>query len=112
MEGNRIVSAVGEDQQSQNRYTVNATVFIDATGDGRLGAEAGSPFITGREGKDQYNESCAEGPDTETEGTSLAFIAADTGVPQSYTPPPWAMKFNKSTFVYRDVSSFQYGYWW
>jgi len=32
------------------RYVVKAKAFVDATGDGRLGAEAGAEWIQGREG--------------------------------------------------------------
>jgi hypothetical protein len=110
-DGSRITRAIAEDQMSQNRYIVDAKVFIDTTGDGRLGAEAGTTYLMGREGPSQYNESLAEGPDTETEGSSLAWVAEDMGTPQPFTPPPWAEKFNASTFKYRNVDVFQYGYW-
>eukprot|EP00043_Microstomoeca_roanoka_P019321 m.216036 g.216036 ORF g.216036 m.216036 type:complete len:923 (+) comp16981_c1_seq4:56-2824(+) len=112
MNGTRITTAIAEDQMSQNRYIISAKQFIDATGDGRLGAEAGAQYLMGREGPSQYNESLAEGPDTETEGSSLAFVSVDMGIPQPYTPPPWAMKYNASDFKYRSVNFFQYGYWW
>ena len=46
-----ITAAVCEDQISQRRYIVKAKAFIDTTGDGRLGAEAGAEWIQGREGK-------------------------------------------------------------
>ena len=85
-----IVAAVLEDQGSQRRYVVRAKAFVDATGDGRLGAEAGAEWIQGREGADRYNESLArvgfyrdagDGPDHETEGTSLDFTAEMTPEP-------------------------------
>ena len=37
-----ITSATCEDQHSQRRYVIKAKAFIDTTGDGRLGAEAGA----------------------------------------------------------------------
>ncbi len=65
-------------------------MFIEATGDGRLGAEAGSPFIMGREGYEVYNESLAiPQTDNETEGSSYAFTSIDYGQPMPYTPPIW-----------------------
>ena len=49
--GNKVItSAICEDQHSQRRYIVKAKTYIDATGDGRLGAEAGAEWIQGREG--------------------------------------------------------------
>eukprot|EP01065_Artemidia_motanka_P040242 TRINITY_DN49_c2_g1_i1.p1 TRINITY_DN49_c2_g1~~TRINITY_DN49_c2_g1_i1.p1 ORF type:complete len:881 (+),score=236.13 TRINITY_DN49_c2_g1_i1:62-2644(+) len=111
--GTRITAGICEDQMSQRRYRIRAKVFIDTTGDGRLGAEAGAEYIQGREGKDTYNESLAEGPDHETEGSSLAYMTRDYGTPQTFVPPPWAAKFNKTDFKYRGVSGTStYGYWW
>ena len=40
-------------------FRLQAKVFIDASGDGRLGAEAGAEWIQGREGKSVFNESLA-----------------------------------------------------
>eukprot|EP00040_Diaphanoeca_grandis_P032883 m.200152 g.200152 ORF g.200152 m.200152 type:complete len:924 (-) comp32764_c1_seq1:51-2822(-) len=109
----RIVSAVCEDQGSQRRYIIKAKTYIDASGDGRLGVEAGAEWIQGREGASQYNESLAQGPDHETEGTSLDYMASDKGHPVTFRPPFWAAKFNKTQFTYRGVSGTRpYGYWW
>ena len=58
-ETNAITYVIAENQSTQLRYIIYAKVFIDATGDGRLGAEANVPYIFGREGKDVYNESLA-----------------------------------------------------
>jgi len=55
-----ITSAILEDQGSQRRYIIKAKQYIDATGDGRLGAEAGAEWIQGREGAAKYNESLAK----------------------------------------------------
>ena len=101
-----ITAAICEDQHSQRRYIVKAKVFIDATGDGRLGAEAGAEWLQGREGKDVYNESLAVPvSDNETEGTSILYQAADKGVARSFSAPAWASKYNQSEFRYvRDCS--------
>eukprot|EP00039_Didymoeca_costata_P020965 m.342960 g.342960 ORF g.342960 m.342960 type:complete len:959 (-) comp22149_c0_seq1:157-3033(-) len=117
-----ITSGILEDQQSQRRYIVRAKTYIDATGDGRLGVEAGAEWIQGREGASKYNESLArmgfyrtpgDGPDHETEGTSLDYMAEDKNQPTEFRPPFWAAKFNKSQFQYRGVTGTRpYGYWW
>lgn len=109
-----IVAAICEDQHSQRRYIVKAKVYIDATGDGRLGAEAGAEWLQGREGKDVYNESLAVPvSDNETEGTSILYQAANMGSSRSFSAPAWAKKFNESEFRYRGVSgTVENGYWW
>ena len=54
-----INEAVCENQDSQRRYRIRAKTYIDATGDGRLGVEAGAEWIQGREAQATYNESLA-----------------------------------------------------
>jgi hypothetical protein len=44
-----ITAAICENQAAQRRYIIKAKSFVDATGDGRLGAEAGAEWIQGRE---------------------------------------------------------------
>ena len=108
-----IISVEALNQAAQLRYIINGKVFIDATGDGRLGAEAYVPFIIGREGHSVYNESLAQPQtDNETEGSSFAFTSIDNGKPRPFKPPSWARKFNESDFEYRKISSIDYGYWW
>ena len=117
-----ITSAIVENQGAQRRYVVEATVYVDATGDGRLGAEAGAQWIQGREGFAFANESLAklgfyrtadDGADHETEGTSLDYMAEPRAARNIFRPPFWAAKFNASQFVYRGVDGERtYGYWW
>jgi hypothetical protein len=109
-----VTSAICEDQHSQRRYIVKAKVFVDATGDGRLGAEAGAEWIQGREGKAEFNESLAmDVADNETEGTTILYQAEDKGVPRGYSAPAWINKWNHSEFRYRSVSgTVTNGYWW
>ncbi len=121
-----ITSATLENQGTQRRYIIKAKTYIDATGDGRLGAEAGAEWIQGREGAAKYNESLAGlehtefptdqlegGPDHETEGTTLDYTAEKKTNATVFRAPFWASKFNKSTFQYRGVAGDRpYGYWW
>jgi len=119
-----ITSAILEDQGSQRRYIVKAKQYIDATGDGRLGAEAGAEWIQGREGAAKYNESLAQlehgefptdpsGPDHETEGTTLDYTAEAKPERSTFRAPFWATKFTKSEFQYRGVTGDRpYGFWW
>ena len=71
--GERIVSIRILDRTTDREEHYRGTVFIDATYEGDLGAAAGVPFRTGREGADEYGEPCAgkiyrwwkHGPDAE-----------------------------------------------
>lgn len=87
---------------------------MDATGDGRLGAEAGAEYIQGREGKAEWNESLAmDVADNETEGTSIIYQAEDKGLPRGWSSPFWAARYNISEFRYRSVGGrTTNGYWW
>jgi hypothetical protein len=109
-----ILMAYADSQLSQKQFEITAKVFIDCTGDGRLGVEAGCQWTQGREAKSQYNESLAmDVADTLTEGTSLAFHARDMGKPMPFKPPPtFTRKFTEEDFKYRSISSVDYGFWW
>ena len=71
--GDRIVSIRILDHTTGREEHYSGAVFIDATYEGDLGAAAGVPFRTGREGADEYGEPCAgkiyrwwkHGPDDE-----------------------------------------------
>ena len=60
VEGKKITRAIAERQSTEDRFVVSAKTFVDCTGDGRLGAEAGAPFLRGRESKAEFNESLAQ----------------------------------------------------
>ena len=71
--GDRIVSIRILDRATGREEHYRGAVFIDATYEGDLGAAAGVPFRTGREGAAEYGEPCAgkiyrwwkHGPDAE-----------------------------------------------
>ena len=110
---NEIVQITAVDQSTQLQYIIKGKVFVDATGDGRLAAEAYVPFIIGREGKDVYNESLAIAQtDNETEGSSFAFTSVINNElgPQPFKAPSWARKFTAEDFKYRPLSQLDYGY--
>ncbi|CEM23321.1 unnamed protein product [Vitrella brassicaformis CCMP3155] len=94
-----VTEVIGENQetQTQTQYVVQGKIFIDATGDRRLGADAYIPYIIGREGKATFNESLADlRNDNETMGSSLAFTSKNYGRPMKFTPPSWATKYDDS----------------
>ncbi len=118
-DGERIQHVVAERQSTEDRFIITADVFVDCTGDGRLGAEAGAPFREGREGKEEYNESLAQDKaDNKRLGSTLLFQARNVGYPAPFTPPEWARKFDESDLTFRPHADggvdkgLEYGYWW
>ena len=55
----RIVAAIAERQSTEDRFCIAAKIFVDCTGDGRLGFEAGAGFMEGRESREQFGETLA-----------------------------------------------------
>lgn len=117
--GTRVTHAIAQRESTEDRFTIAAKVFIDCTGDGRLGAEAKAPFRMGREGRDEFGESFApEKPDDKTLGSSLLFMGRDMGHPVPFIPPRWARKFTEADLKHRSHGkpgidqSLEYGYWW
>ncbi|HUS80463.1 MAG TPA: FAD-dependent oxidoreductase, partial [Armatimonadota bacterium] len=97
---------------TEEEITVEGEVFIDCTGDGTLGFEAGADYRIGREGPGEFNEPHAEGPDHKTMGCSLMWIAEDTGAPAPFVAPDWARKFTTETLPHRAPGEIRHGHWW
>lgn len=113
MEGSRIVSARATRESTEHAFNIVAKIYIDCTGDGRLGKEAGASYVTGREAARQYGESHAgEESDAYRLGSSLLFTTRDMGRPMKFIPPTWAKRYTEEDLKYRDHSSWEYGYWW
>jgi hypothetical protein len=99
--------------KTEHLYRVTAKFFADCTGDCRLGVEAGADFRVGREAKSEFNEDLAlKEADKATLGSSILFTARDYGRPMPFTPPAWARKVTKEMLRFRNVRSWDYGYWW
>jgi hypothetical protein len=120
VEGKRITKAIAERQSTEDRFVVSAKTFVDCTGDGRLGAEAGAPFLRGRESKSEFGESLAqEAHDAKSLGSSIMFTARRHDKPMPYNPPAWTRKFKKEELNFRlydlpgdEEPSLEYGFWW
>ncbi|TVY09187.1 FAD-dependent oxidoreductase [Paenibacillus cremeus] len=113
MDGSRIVSVQAVRESTEHAFDIFAHIFMDCTGDGRLGKEAGALFTTGRESSRQYGESHAgEEADSYRLGSSLLFTARNMGKPMKFTPPVWAKSFTEEDLRYRSHTSWEYGYWW
>ncbi len=121
VEGGRIVAAKAVRHSTEDEFEISARYFIDCTGDGRLGAEAGAPFVHGREGRMDFGEDLAEveRADGHTLGSTLLYQARQYDRPMPFKAPPWARKFSRDELRLRlnldpgEVDcGLEYGYWW
>lgn len=120
MDGQTIRKAIAERQSTEDRFLVSADIFIDCTGDGRLGAEANAPFMEGRESREQFGESLApEQADKRRLGSTLLLQAKRHSQPMPFTAPAFARKFTAADLRLRlyatpgdETPSHEYGYWW
>lgn len=115
MQGSRIEQVMARCDKSEHLYRIKAGLYVDATGDSRLGLEAGAEYRTGRETRSEFNESLApETADQETLGSSILFTSRLHRRPMPYTPPKWARKVTKEYLRFRKVGpeNWEYGYWW
>ncbi len=119
MEGDKITSVSAERSSTEDNFEIQAALFVDCTGDGRLGLEAGAEFRMGREGRLESGEADAPAePDKKTLGSTLLFMAKKHPGPMPFTPPKWARKFDEEMLRLRPHASpgfeygLEYGYWW
>lgn len=111
---NRIGAILALRNATEDVLTILGKVFVDCSGDGRLGAEAGAEFRKGREGREEFGESLAPPePDEKTMGSSILFIARKHDRPMPFKPPDWIRKFPRcEDLPHRAHTSWEYGYWW
>ena len=111
---NRIGAVIALRNSTEDLFTVRGKIFIDCSGDGRLGVEAGAEFRKGREGRDEFGESLAPPkPDEKTLGSSVLFIARKYDRPMPFKPPDWIRKFPRcEDLPHRPHTYWGYGYWW
>jgi hypothetical protein len=99
--------------KTEHLYRIKSKLYLDCTGDSRLGLEAGAEMRYGRESRSEFKESLApEVPDKETLGSSILFTSRQYDRPMPFTPPKWARKVTKDMLKQRPTSSWEYGYWW
>lgn len=106
-------------QSTEDRFDIEASIFVDCTGDGRLGLEAGALFREGRESKDEFGEPRAqENADNKRLGSTLLFQARKHDRPMPFIAPPWVRRFDESDLRLRPHAApgvdrgLEYGYWW
>lgn len=108
---------------SERLFEFEAEMFIDASGDGLVGAQAGAEYMKGSEAKAQYGESLApDVPNLCTNGGTLMFYSRDVGHPVAYKRPAFAHDITKLDFfknlgtkhrvINRSHDGNFYGLWW
>ncbi|MCQ2453807.1 MAG: FAD-dependent oxidoreductase [Clostridia bacterium] len=74
--------------------TVEADIFVDASGDSILAELCGAEYRVGREAKSEYNEEFGlDVADNHTMGMSVLIQCRETDHKITYTPPAWAYSF-------------------
>ena len=102
---------------AETDIVVDASMFVDATGDGVLAAGAGCQFRRGSESKSEFGELHApeEGCRDDEMGNSLHFRLKDVGRPVFFTAPTWAVTHNDADYFWkqgRKLKDLRGGYWW
>ena len=112
-ERDKVAAITASRPSTEERFTIESTMFIDCTGDGRLGMEAGADYRLGREGRAEYNEpSAPDQPDDKALGSSILFITRDHGRPMPFKTPAWARHFTEEDLAQRPHVPFEFGFWW
>lgn len=114
-DGERVRTAWARCDRTEIVYVVAAKLFMDCTGDGRLGLEAGADFEVGRVPSSKYGESLADyDPPGTTQGSSILFTARKHDRPMAFEAPSWARSLTEDDFFGRALGTndWSYGYWW
>jgi len=113
--GGRVTEVFARCDKTETIHRVVPKLCVDATGDGRLGLEAGAAFREGREPRATYDESLAlEEGDDKSQGCSILFTAREHEGPVPFTAPPWAREITEDDLLFRGIprGNYEYGYWW
>jgi len=120
MDGTKIKRVIAIVLGAETRIAFEAEYFIDASGDGIIGALSGAPFRMGREAKNEFNEPQApEVASKNTMGASILYWARDMGHAVPFVSPSWARRLEEKDFkggrhplqYFREDGDL-YGLWW
>jgi len=110
----RIAAVMASRPGTEDEFRIRGKLFIDCSGDGRLGAEAGAHFRVGRESREEYGESMAPAKaDRKVLGSSILFTSRQYDRPMPFRAPHWIHKFPAcEDLPLRGHDAWEYGYWW
>jgi hypothetical protein len=108
-----IFQALARCDKTEHLYRITPKLCCDCTGDSRLALEAGADLRHGREARAEFGESLApDKADEHTLGSSILFTSKKHDRPMPFAPPKWARKITKENLKLRQITSWEYGYWW
>lgn len=87
----QITAVLGTQQGTERRLRVRAKYFVDATGDGSIGARAGLPYYIGTQRVDDGGQ----GTDAELLGSSILYYTRREDHPVRFVPPAYAYSLEK-----------------
>ncbi len=95
----KIKSVTAVQLGSENTFEFISPIFIDCSGDGFVGYEAGAEYMQGREAKDTFGESLApDEADDFTQGGTLFWSSRKMEHPVEYKRPSFAYDINEMPF--------------
>ena len=112
--GTTIRSVTAWQLTTQLFHRVDATLFIDCSGDSILAPLSGAEHRWGREDKTEFGEShAAERADGKTMGMSCLIQVRETDTPQPFVPPWFAHRYERTDIgPGRDLDHHRTNFWW
>ncbi len=113
MDGDKISSVIAMQSTTELIYNIHSKTVIDCSGDGLIAALSGAEYRTGRESKDEFDESFApKVADNWVMGDTLMLITKDMGEKCPYNPPSFKIDFKANEAFDRDIVQLKEGFWW
>lgn len=114
LEDDKILRVFASRHNTEDYFEINGDIFIDCTGDGRLGVEAGAEYMVGREPEGKFGEGLApKTGDKKVLGSSILFATREYDREIPFEPPQWAKVYKHcSDLPFRDHDRYEYGFWW
>ncbi len=99
---------------SQTWHRIEATQYVDTSGDSILAALTGADNRIGREAREEFDEDIEPSVgDDKTMGNSILLQAVKTQSPQPFVAPKWAYKFtDPADLEYRVHGLNSSNFWW
>lgn len=114
MDGARIARVKGWQLTTETWHTVEADLFVDASGDSILAPLSGAEFRVGREARAEFDEDIEpEEADRRTMGMSCLIQARETGASHPFVPPAWANVYDSDDDLpFRGHGVPDSNFWW